>query len=190
VILSEDPAKLYLVARRTRDEELQRVYRSNLDAVFAFFSYSVPRHTAEDLTALTFERVVKHWARFDSAKASERTWILAIARNALTDHWRRQAHRRATSLDEYPLLAGRLAASDDPIAERLAAQSFRDWLVGLGDREREVLALRFGADLSAADIARSMELTEGNVHQIVSRSLKKLRNKARDADRESDAKRR
>jgi RNA polymerase sigma-70 factor (ECF subfamily) len=45
----------------------------------------------------------------------------------------------------------------------------------LGDREREIIALRFGADLPASEIATLTGLTLANVQQILSRSLRRLR---------------
>lgn len=169
--------------RRTpdRDEDLRRLYRVHVRAVYAFLAYSVPRETAEDLTSITFERAIKAWDRFDPQKASERTWVLTIARNAMTDHFRRQKLRNAVSTDEHPALLDRLT-SEDPLSSRLRVDGFTLWLRELGPREREVLALRYGADMSAAEIADAMELSEANVHQIVSRSLKKLRRVATTAD--------
>jgi RNA polymerase sigma-70 factor (ECF subfamily) len=157
------------------------VYREHVGAVFAFLAYSVDRHVAEDLTANAFERVVRHWGRYDAARASERTWILSIARNTLIDHYRRQSHRNATSLDAHPLLMDSLVEQDDPLARSMADDAFVDRLSGLKPREREVLALRFGADLSGTEIAAVMDLTEANVHQIISRSLKRLRAAAEEA---------
>jgi RNA polymerase sigma factor (sigma-70 family) len=154
--------------------DLRDAYRDNVEAVFAFFSYAVGRETAEDLTATTFERVVRSWSRFDPKRARARTWILAIARNVLTDHFRRQSHRNAVSLDEHPALAASLVSSDDPAADYLSADTVREWLQGLEPRERELLALRFAADLPASEIARSLDLSEANVHQIASRALRRL----------------
>jgi RNA polymerase sigma factor (sigma-70 family) len=161
-------------SRQPAEEALREVYRDNVEAVFAFFTYSVGHDTAEDLTAATFERVVRSWARFDPDRARPRTWILAIARNVLTDHFRRQSHRNAVSLDEHPALAASLVSSDDPAARYLSADTVREWLGGLEPRERELLALRFAADLPASEIARTLDLTEANVHQIASRALRRL----------------
>lgn len=147
-------------------------------AVYAFLGYSVDRETAEDLASTTFERVVKAWHRFDPELASERTWVLAIARNALTDHFRRQRHRVTVSMDEHPTIVDTLVAADDPLARQLTTEGLVAWLGQLGERERTVLALRYGADLPAAEIAETLNLTEGNVHQIISRSLRRLREAA------------
>jgi RNA polymerase sigma factor (sigma-70 family) len=164
-----------LARRRGSREGLLDVYRDNVNAIYAFFSYSVSHETAEDLTAATFERVVKAWSRFNPETAGPRTWILAIAPNVLADHFRRQSHRRAISLDEHPALAASLASSDDPAARLLSVDMVRAWLAMLEPREREVLALRFAADLPAAEVARHLDVSEANVHQISSRALRRLR---------------
>ena len=168
-----------MAARRFRraradGDELLRVYQENVRAVYAFFTYSVSHETAEDLTATTFEHVVRAWGQFNPEYSQPRTWIMAIARNLLADHFRRQSHRGAISLDEHPALAASLASSDDPAASCLSLDLIRDWLQWLQPREREVLALRFAADLPAAEIARQLGLSEANVHQISSRALRRL----------------
>jgi RNA polymerase sigma-70 factor (ECF subfamily) len=48
-------------------------------------------------------------------------------------------------------------------------------LSGLADRDREILSLRYGADLSGPQIADMTGLTLSNVQQIISRSLRRLR---------------
>jgi RNA polymerase sigma factor (sigma-70 family) len=163
-----------LLRGRAARDGLLDVYRDNVNAIYAFFSYSVSHETAEDLTAATFERVVKAWSRFNPETARPRTWILAIARNILADHFRRQSHRSAISLDEHPALAASLASSDDPAARLLSVDMVREWLAKLEPREREVLALRFAADLPAAEVARHLDVSEANVHQISSRALRRL----------------
>jgi len=163
-------------------EELQRVYRDHFDAVYAFLAYSVDRATAEDLTAGTFERVVRSWKRFDPRRGSERTWVLAIARNLLTDHFRSSRHREAVSTDEHPALLDRLVDNLEPLTERLTAEELARWLAPLGEREREILALRYAADLTTAEIARLLGLTAANVQQINSRSLRRLRSRFESRD--------
>ena len=163
-----------LVRTRRQAEALREVYRDNVEAVYAFFAYSVGPDTAEDLTAATFERVVRSWSRFDPERARARTWILAIARNVLHRPLpspvapQRGLARRASAL------AASLVSSDDPAARYLSADTVREWLRGLEPRERELLALRFAADLPASEIARILDLTEDNVHQIASRALRRL----------------
>jgi RNA polymerase sigma factor (sigma-70 family) len=160
------------------DEErtdLQRVYRLHVSSVYAFFAYSVDATTAEDLTAATFERVVRSWRRYDASRGRIETWLLAIARNILRDHLRRQSHRAGPSLDEFPALAQSFISRDGSPGDRLDAIALHEWLSQLQPREREVLGLRYGADLTSAEIGRCLGLTQDNVNQIASRALRRLR---------------
>jgi RNA polymerase sigma-70 factor (ECF subfamily) len=156
-------------------DELRRVYRTHVRAVYAFHAYAVDAHTAEDLTSATFERVLRAWPTFDAQKSSERTWLLAIARNLLIDHFRRRAHRAMASTDEHPALLDTVTTAIDPAELRISVENLKAWLSELRPRSQEIVALRYGADLRAAEIARLLGLTEPNVHQILSRALRQLR---------------
>jgi RNA polymerase sigma-70 factor (ECF subfamily) len=143
----------------------------HLDQVYGFFAYAVgSRADAEDLTQQTFERAMRAWGRYDAARASAPTWLLAIARNLLIDHLR--ATRRAGMLEDegletMPAPPDRPSLGLDPDLERALAQ--------LAPRERELIALRFGGDLSSGEIAEQTGLSAGNVQQIMSRSLRRMR---------------
>jgi RNA polymerase sigma-70 factor (ECF subfamily) len=163
-------------------EELRCVYRAHVRHVFAYFSYSFPAVVAEDLTSETFERVITSWDRYDATRSSERTWILAIARNISIDHYRRARHRDAVSVDEHPALLDSYAERTDLHTEATGMANFASWLCDLDDRERQILALRFAGDLSTADIARLLDLSTANVHQIISRALRGLRDRASSKD--------
>ena len=148
----------------------EQAYERHVDAVFRFLLYRAStRELAEDLTQVTFEKALKAWPRYDPRKAAVLTWLLAIARNTLIDEVR-------ADKGELPLIeehAERLRHKDAP---RLGpSPDLAAALAGLGDREREVLGLRFGADLSGPEIAEVMDLSLANVQQILSRTLRRLR---------------
>jgi RNA polymerase sigma factor (sigma-70 family) len=180
--------ELPVVGSRSADEaeDLRRVYRTHVRAVHAFLAYSVRADVAEDLTADTFERVIRAWDRFDPARASERTWILSIARNALTDHFRRSSHRQTVSTDEQPALLDRLSG-DDALAVRVRVDGVKEWLEQLDERERLLVALRYGGDLTTAEVAEETGLSLANVQQILSRCLRRLRKAAESAEGEGNA---
>jgi RNA polymerase sigma-70 factor (ECF subfamily) len=142
--------------------------------VFGFFAYRVAdRSDAEDLTQQTFERALRAWSRFDPARAPLGVWLISIARNLLVDHYRRNgAAPRAEPLDAVPeeQLGSEMPAPDLGLDPDLAAA-----LATLSPRDREIVALRFGADLTGPEIAETTGLTLANVQQILSRSLRKLR---------------
>ncbi len=75
-----------------RDDTFERLYEEHAEALFGFLSYRTgDRVVAEDLLADTFERLLRARRRFDPRKASEKTWLYAIALNCLRDHLRRQS---------------------------------------------------------------------------------------------------
>jgi RNA polymerase sigma factor (sigma-70 family) len=151
--------------------DFARVYSEHVWVVFGFLAYRLgDRDQAEDLTQATFERALRAWSRFDRRRSSERTWLLSIARNLLIDHHRRERHRRTEELDtaHAPAVAGPEEQGESN-PQLIAA------LAGLTDHEREVIALRYGADLTGPQIAQLLELTLANVQQIASRALRKLR---------------
>jgi RNA polymerase sigma factor (sigma-70 family) len=151
--------------------EFARVYDEHVWRVYGFLAYRLhDREATEDLTQATFERALRAWSRFDPSRASERTWLLAIARNLLIDHHRRDRSQLTDPIDE-----DELPAVDGPEARLVGSPELADALGQLSDREREVLALRFGGDLTGPEIAGLLDLTLPNVQQIISRSLRKLR---------------
>ena len=76
--------------------------------------------------------------------------------------------------DDEPALIEQLVEDDfaDTVLDR---DAFTALLAGSAERDREVLALRYGADLAAEEIAQLLDLSANNVHQIASRALRKLR---------------
>jgi RNA polymerase sigma-70 factor (ECF subfamily) len=151
--------------------DFSSVYDEQVWLVYGFFAYRVrSRADAEDLTQQTFERALRAWGRYDPQRASVPTWLMAIARNLLVDHLR--ADRRPLPLDELtddvqPAVSDRPDLGLDPEVERA--------LAALGERERELIALRFGADLGGPEIAELTGLTLANVQQILSRALRRMR---------------
>jgi RNA polymerase sigma-70 factor (ECF subfamily) len=158
-------------------DEFAQVYDDHVWDVYGYFGYRVrTTHQAEDLTQEVFERALRAWSRFDPERASARTWLLAIARNVLIDHYRSDRSGNERPLGEEPgeVSVDWLGSTEaDPVlgpSPELAAA-----LSVLTDRVREVLALRFGGDLSGAEIAELTGLSLANVQQILSRSLRRLR---------------
>jgi RNA polymerase sigma-70 factor (ECF subfamily) len=151
--------------------DFARVYDEHVWRVYGFLAYRVEnRELAEDLTQATFERALRAWSRFDPRRASESTWLLTIARNLLIDQHRRAWPEPVDAIDERAL-----PATAGPEERYAGSPQLVEALAQLPERDQEVLALRFGGDLDAREIASILELSVANVHQIQSRSLARLR---------------
>ena len=170
-------------------EQFARLYDEHVWAVYGFLGYRLAsREDAEDLTQLTFERALKAWDRFDPARASPGTWLVAIARNLLIDHHRADRSDRVEPLDEG--LAPEFEPSDG-IPEMILGldPDLQAALDRLDDRERELLALRFGGDLTGPEIAELTGLSLSNVQQILSRTLRRLRRELEPTDQQAGVER-
>jgi RNA polymerase sigma-70 factor, ECF subfamily len=157
-----------------RSDQFERLYAQHAQPLFGFLAYRTgDRALAEDLVAETFERALRARRRFDRRRASEKTWLYAIALNCLRDHRRRAgAERRA--LERSAVAVGEPAF--DPALERVDARdAIRHGLEVLSDEEREAIALRYGGDLTVPEIARLTGERLSTVEGRVYRGLRKLR---------------
>jgi RNA polymerase sigma-70 factor (ECF subfamily) len=155
------------------DVDWDAVYRRELPRVYNYFRYRLGDDArAEDLTSATFE---KAWRKRDSYRrdaAAFSTWLLTIARNVATDEWR--ARRAVLPLET---LAER-AAPDSPeenYARRAELEQLGALLAELEPDERELVALKYGAELNNREIAAHLGLGESNVGTILYRVVGKLR---------------
>jgi len=134
-----------------READWDALYADQLPHVYNYFRYRVGDGAmAEDLTSLTFEKawVARHRYRRDLAGFS--TWLMTIARHVAIDHYRRRR-------DHAPLEAAEhVAGGDDPHRELERRETFEHLsrlLAGLPERDRELVSLKYGAELTNRAIA-------------------------------------
>jgi len=166
-------ARLWLWVQRARSTEWDAVFAEQLPRVYNFFRYRVgPGPVAEDLTAATFEKAWRARDRYDRDKAAFGTWIHAVARNVAVDHFRKE--RPSVSLDEVAETPGGMTPEE--IAERRSDEERLGRLLAhRSDRERELLALKYGAEFTNREIAGMTGLSESNVGTILHRAVQALR---------------
>ena len=156
-----------------RRDAFERLYAEHAHGLLGFLVYRTgDRALAEDLLADTFERVLRGHRRFDRRKASEKTWLYAIALNRLRDHQRRErAEGRAVEAIG--------ATSPGSTTGGLSAAEARDAvaraLESLSEEEREAIALRYGGDLTVPEIAKLTRQRITTIEGRVYRALRKLR---------------
>ena len=149
------------------------VYREELPRVFNYFRYrGLDRATAEDLTSATFEKAWRARDRYRRDRAAVSTWLLAIARNVAIDHFRRP--RPEVPLDERRRARTRRRRRPRRCGRRSPGGSRRS-LAALPERERELLALKYGAGATNRAIAKLTGLGESNVGTILHRTIAALR---------------
>jgi RNA polymerase sigma-70 factor (ECF subfamily) len=172
--MASQPGMLRLLfATPATEADWEALYRDLLPRVYNFFLYRAGDPVlAEDLTALTFEKAWRNRERYRRDLAAFSTWLFTIARNVATDDYRRRR-------DEVPLDALRERAGEHDVEEAAERRAERARLAALLDalppRERELLALKYGAGLTNRAIAGLTGLSESNVGTIVHRAVVTLR---------------
>ena len=171
--MGTQPDFLVGLVKSLGDVDFDSVYRTELPRIYNFFRYRVgDDQIAEDLTAETFEKAWKYRARYRKDLASFSTWLFSIARRIAADHFRRQR-------PSLPLEAAAQLADPQILEERAQAQAefaqLSKLLARLAERERELVALKYGAGLTNRAIARLSGLTESNIGTILHRLTQQLR---------------
>src|ERR1700691_4137138 len=130
------------------------------------------RSSAEDVPAMAFERLYRTRSRLDHARGTPRAWRFAVARNAAIDELRR---RRRQPQGEWDELGTADFESEQALEHSERRRTVRDALSGLPLREREVVLLKFHGQLSNAELARALGISEQNAGTRLHRALRRLR---------------
>ena len=130
-------------------------------------------HLAEDLTGDVFVRVIRAIQSERFWHTSFQAWLYRIAHNLVVDHYRRQMPVAELALDE------RLAATgDDPVTtvdSQLSRQRLQEAIAHLTPDQQQVLALRFGEEMTARETAEVLCKSVGAVEALQHRALSALR---------------
>lgn len=138
--------------------------------VYAYVAYRLgDGPDADDATSETIERALRYRDRFDPSKGEPIAWLIGIARNCIAD----LVAARAPAIDEEAV--SETAGSEDLEQAAVRRLTIRQAVARLDDRERELIALRYGADLTARQIAEVLGLRTNAVEVALHRTLERLR---------------
>jgi RNA polymerase sigma-70 factor (ECF subfamily) len=135
--------------------------------VYAYVAYRVGGGPdAEDLTSETFERALRYRKSYDPKKGEPIAWLLGIAKRCVDG--------------QGPRLELASESPDEPTTSDLEEETVRRLTVAravgtLDERDRELIALRYGADLTARQIAELLGARTNAIEVALHRALGRLR---------------
>ena len=168
-----------------RERELVERARSSPEAFALLYEFYMPllyryllRRTgnveaAEDLTASTFEKALRHLEGFQWKEVSFSAWLYRIATNTLVDYYRREGRHRETSLQDLEgVLRSPMGAGEEE-TERVAL--LMDLVRRLPQSYQHILALKFYQGLDHDEMCQVLGLSKKTLTVKLYRSLKALR---------------
>ena len=151
-----------MTGRRDPFEQPQSLIRR----VYGYAAYRLGDGVdAEDVTSETFERALRYRDSYDPARGEPAAWMIGIARRVIDDP-RRHAEVPVAALE------GVADGPEELSAERLDLHAA---VALLSEPDRELVALRYGADLSTRQIARVLGMKPNAVDVALHRARTRLR---------------
>jgi RNA polymerase sigma-70 factor, ECF subfamily len=122
---------------------------------------------AEDVTSECFERAVRYRHRYDSRRGEPLAWLIGIARRLVAEH------RSVPRMEDLELAFD--AAGEDLSEQVVRRLSVQAAVAQLPVRDQELVALRYGADLSARQIGVALGMSTHAVEVALGRTQDRLR---------------
>lgn len=157
-------------------KEFTYIFESYYKRVYNYIHYRVNCHyTTEDLTSQVFEKTMLKINTYSKNKAPFEVWLFAIARNVVNDYFRSLKKHKLFSLDSIKELVSREKTPEGIVVTTETNDKLAKALGVLNTRERNIVALKFGANIKNKEIAEILDISESNVGVILYRTMRKLR---------------
>jgi RNA polymerase sigma factor (sigma-70 family) len=153
-------------------EVFSQIYKEYYSRIYKYALFRVAdQHAAEDLVSEIFVKVLNKYNTYNPIKGKFSTWIFAIANNTIINYYKTINRNKVINWEQidsqYRL--------EDLIIEQELREILLKAILCLDERQRNIIALKFGANMKNREIAQMLNLTESNVGTILYRSLKHLR---------------
>lgn len=136
--------------------------------VYAYVAYRIGHGPdAEDVAGDVLERALRYRASFDRRKGDALSWLIGIARRQIED----QRTKRTFVLAEPESVAAPGDLEEDTALRLTLAAA----VAGLDARDRELIALRYGAGLNPREMAELLEVRRNAVDVALHRARARLR---------------
>lgn len=161
---------------RSRREAFEAMYDTYMPKVYRYVSYRTGNASiAEDITSDVFEKALKHFDSYQQEKASQSTWLMTIARNTITDHFRREGRVQVVREEDAPEEVSQEPEVGEQVERLEEVRQLKLCLAGLPQLDQDIISLKFGAGMNNREIARTLKVSESNVGTRLFRAVRRLR---------------
>ncbi|RLV51193.1 sigma-70 family RNA polymerase sigma factor [Nocardioides mangrovicus] len=163
------------LARGGDKEAFGQLYDHYQPSVHRFLYYRVGSvQLAEDLTAETFFRALRRMNGFRWQGRDFGAWLMTIARNLATDHFKSGRARLELVTDDERTLDAADEGPEGMVLAQLTNEALLDALHRLPQDQQDCLVMRFLQGLSLAETAEAMERSSGAIKQLQLRAVRHL----------------
>lgn len=164
--------ELVLRAKQGDHGAFTQIYERYAPAIYRYI-YSRIREAelAEDLQAEVFLRMLEGIHRYEDRGWPISAWLYRIARDRTIDVMRRRRNRQQVSLDVW---GGWCDGPENSVEAQLEYEELTRWLDELTHEQRQVIQMRFLAEMSIQEVAQKLGRTEGSVKSLQHRGLQSL----------------
>jgi RNA polymerase sigma-70 factor (ECF subfamily) len=163
------------LAKRGDAEAFGQLYDHYLSTVYRYVYYRVGAHAlAEDLASETFLRALRSLSSFHWQGRDFGAWLVTIARNLVTDHFKSGRFRLEVATGEILDFDSAADGPEDDVLARLTNEALVKALRQLRADQQECLVLRFLNGLSVAETAHVLGKSDGAVKQLQLRAVRNL----------------
>ncbi|MBB6627397.1 sigma-70 family RNA polymerase sigma factor [Nocardioides sp. KIGAM211] len=163
------------LARTGDSEAFGLLYDHYQQSVYRFLFYRTRSATlAEDLTSETFFRALRSMTNFRWQGKDFGAWLMTIARNLATDHFKAGRTRLEQTTEDMGLHDDATEGPEDAVLAGLTNEILLTALKDLPDEQRDCLIMRFLQGMSIAETAAVLGRSDGAVKQLQLRGVRNL----------------
>jgi len=171
----QDEESLMRRAQRRDPEAFTQLYEAYFDKIYRYIAIRIGNEMeAEDMTQQVFLKALRSIPSFRWRGISPSAWLFRIAHNQVVDYLRKKTKRVTVPIDKLPPSVSddnpQLIAEQRQDTEQLALASQQ-----LTQAQREVISLRFAAELSVAEVSKVMGRSQGAVKALQHSAIVALR---------------
>lgn len=149
------------------------IYGTLLDPVYRYLYWNLgSREEAEDLTEEVFLRCLTSIGSFDARRGPFKAWAFRIAHNLMVDHIRRRGRKSEEPIP--PQSESELPHADEELERKERARALREALAELPAAQRQVIVMKYFAEMSNSEVAKALGRSEGAINALQHRALRRL----------------